>query len=225
MQQLYDYQMQQVERDQDSRRNYAAGKTLFGVSPRWSGNAFAGTLAGKRPADFAVGDWGCISAQLEILSKVSDTECLVLPRSRGSHAMLLRGLDMAKVTSGVQFTLLHPAVIQETYTYAAVSGAQQTVLVLDCTDAKVTKTAAEIAERAKKSSRTPYRRWTDTGGEYAIMGKFLECKDGRVTLERKDNKQSIDLPLARLSKIDQKWIESELKRRKAAVKKPLATAK
>ena len=119
------------------------GRSLFGADERWKARECGqppelsmsddlnGTLADKRPSAFKIGDWGFTSESFKSISKVSDTECLVLPidykvvydvrirsdlrpRPRFSEVMLLRGLDMAKVTDGVQFILQYPLVIQST---------------------------------------------------------------------------------------------------------------
>ena len=54
-----------------------SGRALFGDDGRWGKEEWAGTLASKGPLDFKIGDWGCTSFAFKVLSKVSNTECLV----------------------------------------------------------------------------------------------------------------------------------------------------
>jgi hypothetical protein len=56
----------------------------------------AGTLGAIAPPDFKIGDSGYTGHIFKVISKVSDTECLVLPRYKGSQVMLIRGFDVAK---------------------------------------------------------------------------------------------------------------------------------
>lgn len=197
------------------------GRSLFGADERWfdydrfsvgySKSMKVGTL--KNPTDFKVGDWGCTSTAFRVIGKVSDTECLVLPRWKGAEVMLIRRLDMSKVTDGAEFILQHPVVIQGTYSYAAVSGAEKTVLVLECNasnlDELIAK-ASEQAEAARKAAEDAlFRNWTDSTGKFSVTAKFIELRNGRVHLERRDDKKAIDIPVSRLGKEDKEWIREK----------------
>ena len=121
------------------------GQKLFGDYERYKTKdnppvfrgEYYGSLASKHAPDFQIGDWGYTNHIFKVISKVSDTECLVLPQHKGSQVMLIRGLDMSKVTDGVQFILPSPVVIESTYSYTAVTGERKTVLVLECNDRKL----------------------------------------------------------------------------------------
>jgi hypothetical protein len=118
--------------------------------------------------------------------------------------MLIRGLDTSKVTDGVDFVLPYPFVIQTTYSYTAVSGAQKTVLVLECKNAKVD----EAIENAR------FRTWKV--GKDVFRGKLVELMKGKVRLERKDDHKLVEVPVYRLSKKDQKYVREEAKHRPVA---------
>jgi uncharacterized cupin superfamily protein len=130
---------------------------------------------------------------------------------------------MSKVTDGATFILQHPVVIQETYTYKAVSGARKTILVLDVNKEKVgkeiaklraaaeAKQAAELAaENAKQEinqriEHAKWRTWSCADGKFTIGAKFMGVISGVVTLEKTDG-QRIQVGLDRLSKDDQAFI-------------------
>jgi len=246
------------EREAASREYRKAlefGRSLFGADKRWTEGELPGTLATKNPPDFKVGDWGCTSAWFRVLNKLSDTECLVLPRYKidqfdestvktlgppsrrlfgvldDSEVMLIRGLDMSKASDGVQFVLQYPVVIQGTYSYTAVSGSQKTVLVLERNDSKLNE-IAEAADKRWEDSRKAaedalFRKRTDSTGKFSVAARFIEFKNARVRLERKEDRKEIDIPMSRLSKYDQEWIRDELGRgreekRQAAAEKAAA---
>ena len=114
----------------------------------------SGTLWAKHPRDFKIGDWGCTVVRFRVIGKVSKTECLVEPTDQGSEVMLLRGLDMSKVTDGVEFVLQHPVWIDKTYDYTAASGGQKTVLVLERNDKKLKEFEAKlkVEDEAKRQA-------------------------------------------------------------------------
>lgn len=47
------------------------------------------------------------------------------------------------------------------------------------------------------------RAWSSGGGKFTIKAKFVELKDGSVTLEKEDG-DTVTVPLARLGEADQK---------------------
>jgi hypothetical protein len=209
---------QRAELDQSVK----TGRDLFGDDEQYRSSEYAGTLARKTPPDFSIGDWGRNGQPLEVLSKVSQKECLVLPKYRGSQPMLIRGLDMSKVTSGLVFSLPRPVLIQSTYDYTAVSGAKKTVLVLEFNKAKLEALAAPERERlalereraanAKEAALT--RTWTVTeqGKEQQVFqAKYLEYTNKRVYLKRTDDGKRVDFHWFHLSKLDQKWVLAQLR--------------
>ncbi len=237
LQMLYDLEWRIAKEKEEHKKNLENGRSLFGADKRWidskadgydrlSQDELKGTLIHKSPRDFRIGDWGCTSHNFRIINKVSDTECLVLPRNKGSEVMLIRGLDTSKVTDGVEFILQHPVVIQDTYDYTAVSSSQKTVLVLECGD----KFKKRIEAIRKAAEDALFRNWTDSTGKFSVVAKFIEFKKGQVHLKRKGDGKKIEIPMSNLSKKDQKWIRNELKRqmeekRKAAADKKLRAKK
>lgn len=215
----------------------AAGRALFGADERWTGkkqSEVSGTLLGKTPPDFRIGDWGCTAVQFKTLSKVSNAECLVMPQVKNAEPSLLRGLDMSKVTDGVQFILQHPVVIQETYSYNAVSGARKTVLVLEVNESRLAEATAKIraaaeAERAKIRAALEKRRLAEkaeqeaieaarqrvedakrriwTSGQHKVEAEFITVIGNKVTLKRLDNVKQITVPMDALSAEDQAFIK------------------
>lgn len=204
------------------------GRTLFGVDERLAGESkgeLAGTLARKAPTDYGIGDWGYTGIIFQVLDKVSDTECLVLPKYKGAEVMLIRGFDTSKVTDGVEFVLQHPAFIQQTYTYPTLSGGRKTVLVLERNEVRVSEVLAKArakrdaelaaaeakraaAETAQKKIEDAKRRtWTSASGGHQAEAKFVSMARDVVTLEKNDG-QRIEVPLEQLSKKDQDFIRN-----------------
>jgi hypothetical protein len=140
------------------QKGFVTGASLFGVDKRWSGEdgKWAGTLLEKEPSDLTVGDWGCTAVLFRVIGKVGSTELLAtsvyssyLTRRPEPRVVLIRGLDTSKVTDGVQFILQHPVVIQGTYSYTAVSGGRDTVLVLERNESKLNEVAAATLKAAE----------------------------------------------------------------------------
>lgn len=217
-----------AEQRAEREKALETGRSLFGVDERLTGPSRAdlvGTLVRKAPTDYGIGDWGYTGLSFQVLNKVSDTECLVLPKYKGAEVMLLRGFDMSKVTDGVEFILQHPTFIQETYTYPTVAGGRKTVLVLERNEQKVAeilakaraKRDAELAaaeakrtagEAARKTIEDAKRRtWTSASGAHQTEAKFVTMAAGLVRLE-KDDGQRIEVPLEQLSKDDQDFIRN-----------------
>ncbi len=53
------------------------------------------------------------------------------------------------------------------------------------------------------------RKWTDSTGKYTVEAEFLEMRDGKVQLKT-DNGKIISVPMDKLSKVDQIWVEEYL---------------
>ena len=137
----------------DNERYMAKGDTQM-IATR---KEYHGTLCNKHAPDFQIGDWGCTDDVFQVIGKVSDNECLAVPKHPGSQVMLIRGLDMSKVTDGVQFILPSPVVIETTYSYQAVNGGRKTVLVLEFSESKLWRQALDeviahdVAQQGQKS--------------------------------------------------------------------------
>jgi hypothetical protein len=63
---------------------------------------------------------------------------------------------------------------------------------------------------AEKEARR--RTWTDVSGEFSVDAYFVGYGGGVVRIERADNGEVIQVPLNRLSKDDQDWIDSMRKK-------------
>ncbi len=61
----------------------------------------------------------------------------------------------------------------------------------------------QIKPKKKAAPDAPVRAWSSGGGKFTIKAKFVELKDGSVTLE-KENGDTVTVPLARLGEADQK---------------------
>lgn len=210
------YRERMAQDREEWRKAAEAGKKLFGDNPRYSLGKeaeFRGTLAEKSPPEYSVGDWGCSGAMFEIMNVIGPQEVLVMPQYKDAEPVLIRGVDTSKATNGVKFSLFHPVIIQDTYSYTSVSGSGRTVLVLEVNEKKLT----ELVEAQRAAAEAAlYRVWTDDTGEHTFEGKFLEFSGNAAKLQRKDNGKQIDVPLSRLSQADRDWIRDELKARKDA---------
>lgn len=195
-QRISDYQGMLAAQDAEFKRDVATGLSLFGEDAKMKGKEYAGTLAQKNAPDFKIGDWGQIGNSLRVISKVSGTECLVLPDYKGSEVMLLRGLDMSKVTDGVQFILPRPVAIQETYTYVAVSQAKKTVLVLEADPAKVNKASekarAAIEAEAKKKAEADAEKAKENAKKQADADAARKAKKEAAAKFEPDAKKELD---------------------------------
>jgi len=56
-----------------------------------------------------------------------------------------------------------------------------------------------------------YRNWT--AGPDTFVAKYIESKNGKAQLQRKDSEEIEEITLSRLSKDDRDWIRDELKLR------------
>lgn len=57
------------------------------------------------------------------------------------------------------------------------------------------------------------RIWFDSTGKYSVRAKYVESKDGKVTLEKLDG-STVELDVAKLSDSDQKWLREKPERDK-----------
>jgi formylglycine-generating enzyme required for sulfatase activity len=230
---------EQAAKKVEHDRAVAVGRSLFGADKRWmedrsiSDSWSTGTVFGKSPLAYTVGDWGYTELEFRVIGRAGK-DCLVLPNVPGAQVMLLRGLDMSKVTDGVTFVLQHPFVIPETYSYRTVTGGQKTVLVMEVNEEKLAvelakvgadietqKAAKMAAEKAKQDAEkaaqdavaaakqriedAKRRTWTSADGRFTVDAKFLAFVNGVVTLEKDDGK-TISVNLNVLSQEDQDFI-------------------
>lgn len=215
-----------LEWQEREAKRYKAGKEMFGTSPRYLDPSYHGPLKNKNPGAYALGDWGVPSeAAFRTLEQVSEQEYLVVAtelNGRGEFSVfLLRGIDVSKAQDDRDFELAYPVLIDETYQYSTITGANKTILVLDAEPNKVDAKVAAIKQAAEDAL---YRQWSDATGQFKVEAKFLDVKNSQAVLHRRDTQADIEIPLSRLSTDDQKWIRDELKRHSQA-SKPKPTPK
>ncbi len=133
--------------------------------------------------------------------------------------MLIRGMNTEKVTDGVEFVLPHPFAISGTYKYKAVSGTTKTVFVLNTAEVneRMKEAQAEVekkrvaAEKVRAAAEEAlYTKWTV--GEEEVVAKYGGYVKGLVTLVRKDDGTTVEVPISSLGKSDQDWVRQGLKR-------------
>ena len=204
------------------RKAFEVGQRVFGADDRLKPKTeryFRGTLATKDSADFQVGDWGYTSHMFSVLSVVSATEFLAVPRekieseSRGFSVILIRGLPTDKLSDDEEVIIAQPFAIQETYDYETVGGGKKTVLVLDHK-----KFNDMLKEQQEAAEQAMIRSWVIDGKE--VVAKFIETAKSNAKLEVQSDGTTIEVAVSTLSKEDQKWIRDEMKKRKKQSKVP-----
>ena len=233
-QQGIEYERHLAEIRERLKRAIETGRHLFGADKRWrvkGENALVGTFKWS-PNTFRIGDWGFVGIDFEVINKISKSECLVLPNYKNSQVMLLRGLDMSKVTDGAKFVLLHPVVIQETYSYTTVAGSKKTVLVLERNEEKLREIVAKRHEKAEKERvaaeaerkaaeakawldrwNSSKYTWTDKTGGFSVEAVYDDyLGEGKIRLLR-ENKSEIVIHLSKLNE-SSRLKAVELRRRK-----------
>ena len=59
--------------------------------------------------------------------------------------------------------------------------------------------------------RVEFKTFTSSSGKYKVKAKFLELKDGKVSLETESGR-TLSVDISRLRRADQAWIRKEVKR-------------
>ncbi|MDZ4817921.1 MAG: SHD1 domain-containing protein [Planctomycetota bacterium] len=67
-------------------------------------------------------------------------------------------------------------------------------------------TDAATSATAPSDPPTAYRKWTSAGGGFSIEAELIKVEDGIVHLKRKDSGKTMQIPLGKLSKADQKLL-------------------
>ena len=75
------------------------------------------------------------------------------------------------------------------------------------------------AEPPSEPQELEFRTWTDSTGKYQVEGAMVKFSGGKAHLQKKDG-STIDVPVGKLSKADQRYIRQELARRAARDKPP-----
>lgn len=71
-------------------------------------------------------------------------------------------------------------------------------------------TSAHAAPPTKTSEKEKLRTWTDSTGNHTVEAKFVEFKDGKVSLEKEDG-TAIAVPVEKLSEADQRFVRIRAK--------------
>lgn len=215
-------QLEQEQMEKREAEGRAKGEDLFGVDTLDAETSkWVRDHSTKQGTKIQVGYWGYSDQLLKVLNVVSPTEILVQPIAITAEPMLIRGLAAEKVTDGIEFILHHPFVIQDTYKYRATSGASKTVLVLD-----TSKFSDQLKNEQAAAEEALYKPWEI--GEEEVVAKYVGYSKGLVTLIRKTDGTSVEIPISDLEKKDQVWVRAEIKRlatEKAATEKAAKAAK
>jgi hypothetical protein len=144
-------------------------------------------LSSKLVCDYQVGDYGQPGWLLQVISKVSDTECLVdfiYPggkRAEGARIVLLRGLDFSNAVDDKTFTLDVPVLVTGTYTYNSAGGSKRTVLVLDRQEYRKQEGKISTHERALAEAAIP----PEVKARLAQIKTQKEAREARIEAARK----------------------------------------
>lgn len=118
--------------------------------------------------------------------------------------VLVMGTVLAKNDFGGELTHKYRVHIRKDMTVLQVVLGGEIVYIADL--------AEESESAAPETSR--YRMWMDNTLQHTTEAEFVEFKNGKVHLRKRDGKV-IEVSPNRLSKDDVKWYRDELKRRKA----------
>jgi hypothetical protein len=111
--------------------------------------------------------------------------------------MLIRNLDMKKVTDGVQFVLQKPITIQETFSFQDltsahkldISNAKKTVLVLDCDETKF----KEVFDKKSPAIKVERKAIEDAKKEISETKVLIKKNVEEMrTVEAKDRKPFLE---------------------------------
>lgn len=146
--------------------------------------------------------------QYHILQVVGPTDLILAIKNPDIPPLWLTNYPTEGLVDGDNVRLVGPVEVTGTKKYEALLGNQTTIRVIELV---APERAAEIeAELKAKAEAHLYRVWTDSTGKHSIEAKFVEFKSNGVYLERRDNKEVINLPVSRLSPEDRQWIREHL---------------
>jgi hypothetical protein len=137
--------------------------------------------------------------------------------------MWVEGFSTKGIVDDDKVTIPYVVKVTGTKTYTTTEGAKSTVVVIEPyieteeeRQAKI-KESLEVKEKEKAEKErqaaieeAKWRTWTDSTGKYKTEAKFGGVAFDKVTLIKRDGSK-VQLPLAKLSDEDQKWIKQRNK--------------
>lgn len=85
-------------------------------------------------------------------------------------------------------------------------------------------THATVAIASPEDPIARFRKWVDSTGKFEVEAKFVEVRDGKIVLERKD-REVIRVDHQRLSKGDQLYVAEHLQKALTASREETAVSK
>ena len=118
------------------------------------------------------------------------------------------------LVDGQEVRLIGHVVIDGTRVYVANGGRRITVRAVRLATLMEVEehhetTQADSKKSREASKRPQYRTWTDKNGKYSVAAAFVGFKNGKVRLKR--GEKSIDVPMSKLSKADQEWVQNKVR--------------
>ncbi len=184
----------------------------------------AGDLPGFRRVDAN----NVIGYEYEILQVLEGKQsalirCKIYEEGRENQIFLVKNLDFSTRVDGKQISLVGPFIVSGTHRYTAVSGASNTIFVVEPYDALnlQKEVQAELVRRGEKpGDDLPWIRVWKVKDHQAVEGRFLEEQKGSVMFQRRDGFQ-VEVQLSDLNKEDQEWVkgkQKEITERKARIR-------
>ena len=161
-----------------------------------------------------VGDAGFLVSAVKIRQVIS--RGTILAGHPDYDPYILHGIDTSNLTDNNVVWVRQAVAVTGTEQYTTVLGAAKTVLRVDvvpqvrdldqCANDSLAgnqpRTKKEGSDKPERSSRT----WTDAAGSHTIEAEFRGVVNGVVSLEKRDGK-IVKLPVEKLSKEDQEWLQ------------------
>ena len=161
------------------------------------------------PSDLKDGSVGYLDYwHTEVIQVLGQTDVLLMVANNRNPPVLLKDYPTKGLVDGEKVRLLGLVQVDGTKSYTTVDGGQKTVRVVCLVSRE------QLLKMQAEAEAALFRTWTDTSGTHEIIAKFLDFRNGKVRLERKDDHKQIEIANSRLSKEDQRWVRNELKSRK-----------
>jgi hypothetical protein len=97
--------------------------------------------------------------------------------------------------------------VEGTTKYTTVIGAGKTVFEVRKLQAEEVKAFEDSV--SKLSEKSPLQKWQDVSGKFSVEARLVSF-DGKMVVLEKENGMTVQLPIAKLSKIDQEVIRGKL---------------
>lgn len=184
---------EQQLREQENRELLANGVRLFGEPTIDAPHLLPGYRTWE---ELEPGDWG-IPPRLTVDEIVDDKEMVVRYGRGFDDVLLLRGLPTERVVDGDRFILPHPVVVGKPTSYFG-----RTMRLLEYDE-----------DRLQELAKGDPREWTDNTGTFTILAWFVsyDRENQTVKLERYEDRETIGVPLTRLSGADQRFLRNLLR--------------